>query len=182
MTFSLVACDLEARQWGVVVASKFLAVGAVVPWAQAEVGAIATPASANVSYGPRGLQLLATGASAQQTIDRLAGLRKGKGVVGQRALGIKHDQRQIGFASRGIFGERRDVARIGAGHCREHGDRLHPVDGVSDLVPADLDDGKQLGGIQGRRQRGPCGSGNKEKRALLGHPGTRNTNSRGSRS
>ena len=71
MTFSLVACDLEARQWGVAVASKFLAVGAVVPWAQAEVGAVATQASANVSYGPRGLELLATGASAQDTIDRL---------------------------------------------------------------------------------------------------------------
>lgn len=71
MTFSLVACDLEARQWGVVVASKFLAVGAVVPWARAEVGAVATQASANVSYGPRGLELLAAGASAQETLDRL---------------------------------------------------------------------------------------------------------------
>jgi uncharacterized Ntn-hydrolase superfamily protein len=71
VTFSLVACDLDARQWGVVVASKFLAVGAVVPWAQAEVGAVATQASANVSYGPRGLELLATGASAQETLDRL---------------------------------------------------------------------------------------------------------------
>jgi uncharacterized Ntn-hydrolase superfamily protein len=71
VTFSLVACDLAARQWGVVVASKFLAVGAVVPWAQAEVGAVATQASANVSYGPRGLGLLATGASAQETLDRL---------------------------------------------------------------------------------------------------------------
>jgi uncharacterized Ntn-hydrolase superfamily protein len=73
VTFSLVACDLEARQWGVVVASKFLAVGAVVPWARAEVGAVATQASANVSYGPRGLELLAAGASAQETIDRLTG-------------------------------------------------------------------------------------------------------------
>jgi uncharacterized Ntn-hydrolase superfamily protein len=71
VTFSLVACDLEARQWGVVVASKFLAVGAVVPWARAEVGAVATQASANVSYGPRGLELLATGASAQDTLERL---------------------------------------------------------------------------------------------------------------
>jgi uncharacterized Ntn-hydrolase superfamily protein len=71
VTFSLVACDLAARQWGVVVASKFLAVGAVVPWAQAEVGAVATQASANVSYGPRGLELLSTGASAQETLDRL---------------------------------------------------------------------------------------------------------------
>jgi uncharacterized Ntn-hydrolase superfamily protein len=71
VTFSLVACDLDARQWGVVVASKFLAVGAVVPWARAEVGAVATQASANVSYGPRGLELLATGIRAQATLDRL---------------------------------------------------------------------------------------------------------------
>ncbi len=71
MTFSLVACDLGARQWGVVVASKFLAVGAVVPWARAEVGAVATQASANVSYGPRGLELLAAGTTAQETLDRL---------------------------------------------------------------------------------------------------------------
>jgi uncharacterized Ntn-hydrolase superfamily protein len=71
VTFSLVACDLDARQWGVVVASKFLAVGAVVPWARAEVGAVATQASANVSYGQRGLELLGAGASAEETLDRL---------------------------------------------------------------------------------------------------------------
>jgi uncharacterized Ntn-hydrolase superfamily protein len=71
VTFSLVACDVEARQWGVVVASRFLAVGAIVPWAQAEVGAVATQAFANVSYGPRGLELLGAGASAQETLDRL---------------------------------------------------------------------------------------------------------------
>jgi uncharacterized Ntn-hydrolase superfamily protein len=71
VTFSLVASDLGARQWGVAVASRFLAVGAVVPWAQAEVGAVATQASANVSYGPSGLELLATGATAQEALDRL---------------------------------------------------------------------------------------------------------------
>jgi len=47
-TFSIVACDLDNREWGVAVASKFLAVGAVVSWAQAEVGAIATQARARV--------------------------------------------------------------------------------------------------------------------------------------
>ena len=73
MTFSLVACDLEARQWGVTVASKFPAVGAVVPWAQGEVGAIATQSYANVTYGPDGLGLLASGLSAQQTVERLTG-------------------------------------------------------------------------------------------------------------
>lgn len=71
MTFSIVACDLEEGAWGVAVASKFPAVGAVVPWAQAGVGAVATQSFANTSFGPRGLALMATGLSAQETRDRL---------------------------------------------------------------------------------------------------------------
>jgi uncharacterized Ntn-hydrolase superfamily protein len=70
-TFSIAACDLEKREWGVAVASKFLAVGAVVSWAQAEVGAIATQALARVGYGPDGLSLLASGASAKTTLKTL---------------------------------------------------------------------------------------------------------------
>lgn len=60
MTFSIVAWDPDAREWGVAVASKFLGAGAVVPWARAGSGAIATQAYANVTYGPIGLELLAT--------------------------------------------------------------------------------------------------------------------------
>ena len=71
MTFSIVACDLEEQAWGVAVASKFPAVGAVVPWAQAGFGAVATQSFANTSFGPRGLALMATGLSAQETLDRL---------------------------------------------------------------------------------------------------------------
>ena len=71
MTFSVVACDLEDNAWGVAVASKFPAVGAVVPWVQAEAGAVATQSFANTSYGPRGLALMGTGFSAQETLDRL---------------------------------------------------------------------------------------------------------------
>jgi uncharacterized Ntn-hydrolase superfamily protein len=71
MTFSIVACDLEEQSWGVAVASKFPAVGAVVPWAQAGVGAVATQSFANTSFGPRGLALMATGLSAQEALDRL---------------------------------------------------------------------------------------------------------------
>jgi len=55
-TYSIVACDLEAEQWGVSVQSKFLSVGSVVPWAEPHVGAIATQAFANPRYGPNGLQ------------------------------------------------------------------------------------------------------------------------------
>jgi uncharacterized Ntn-hydrolase superfamily protein len=71
MTFSIVACDLKEETWGIAVASKFLAVGAVVPWAQAEVGAVATQSFANTSFGPRGLEMMALGLSAEET---LAGL------------------------------------------------------------------------------------------------------------
>jgi len=71
MTFSIVACDLEEQSWGVAVASKFPAVGAVVPWAQAGVGAVATQSFANTSFGPRGLALMGTGLSAQETLERL---------------------------------------------------------------------------------------------------------------
>ena len=71
MTFSIVACDLEEGAWGVAVASKFPAVGAVVPWVQAEAGAVATQSFANTSYGPRGLALMGTGFSAQETLERL---------------------------------------------------------------------------------------------------------------
>ncbi len=71
MTFSIVACDLEEEAWGVAVASKFPAVGAVVPWAQAGVGAVATQSFANTSFGPRGLALMGTGLSAQETLERL---------------------------------------------------------------------------------------------------------------
>ena len=71
MTFSIVACDLDEQTWGVAVASKFPAVGAVVPWAQADTGAVATQSFANTSFGPRGLALMGTGLSAQETLDRL---------------------------------------------------------------------------------------------------------------
>ncbi|MGI9649371.1 MAG: DUF1028 domain-containing protein [Acidimicrobiia bacterium] len=70
MTFSIVAWDPDAREWGVSVASKFLAAGAVVPWVRAGAGAVATQAYANVTYGPRGLDLLAT-MPAQAAIDSL---------------------------------------------------------------------------------------------------------------
>lgn len=76
MTFSIVARDDAADgppEWGVAVASKFLAVGAAVPWAMADVGAIATQALANLAYGPHGLRLLSEGRSAQDVAAVLTG-------------------------------------------------------------------------------------------------------------
>lgn len=70
-TFSIVAHDPETGDLGIAVESKFLAVGAVVPWARAGVGAIATQARANVAWGPQALDLLAGGMCAQEALDRL---------------------------------------------------------------------------------------------------------------
>ena len=84
-TYSIVGCDLEARQWGVAVQSKFLAVGSVVPWAEPEVGAIATQAYANPSYGPNGLELLREGLSAEEVVRRLTEEDDGRD---ERQLGV----------------------------------------------------------------------------------------------
>jgi uncharacterized Ntn-hydrolase superfamily protein len=67
-TFSLVACDPERRFWGVIVATKPTCVGAVVPWAEWKVGAIATQAETNYQYGPRGLAALRRGRSAEEVV------------------------------------------------------------------------------------------------------------------
>src|SRR5918999_3275897 len=84
-TYSIVACDLERAEWGVATHSKFLAVGAVVPWAEAEVGAIATQSYANPRYGPDGLALLREGWSAQETVDTLVAADEGRNL---RQVGI----------------------------------------------------------------------------------------------
>ncbi len=70
-TFSIVAYDPGENCWGVAVASKFPAVGALVPWARAESGAIATQAMANTSFGPNGLEWMAGGLSARAALERL---------------------------------------------------------------------------------------------------------------
>jgi uncharacterized Ntn-hydrolase superfamily protein len=87
-TYSLAACDLEARHWGVAVQSRFLAAGSVVPWAEPEVGAIATQAYANPRYGPDGLALLREGLSAGEVVDRLTAADEGR------------DERQVGIVDR----------------------------------------------------------------------------------
>lgn len=67
-TFSIVAYDPQESAWGIAVASKFPAVGAVVPWAATGQGAVATQSYANTTFGPRGLELMAAGRSAQETL------------------------------------------------------------------------------------------------------------------
>lgn len=84
-TYSIVGCDLVARQWGVAVQSKFLAVGSVVSWAEPDAGAIATQAYANPRYGPDGLALLREGLSADEVVERLVAADDGRT---ERQLGI----------------------------------------------------------------------------------------------
>ena len=83
-TYSIVASDLPAGQWGVAVQSKFLAVGSVVPWAEPQVGAIATQSYANPRYGPDGLALLREGRTAEQVVEALTSADEGR------------DERQVG--------------------------------------------------------------------------------------
>lgn len=87
-TFSIVARDPATDEWGVAVQSKFLAVGAIVPWARAGAGAVATQAWANYSFGPRGLDLLEQGRSAAEVADLLIAADEGR------------DHRQLGVVDR----------------------------------------------------------------------------------
>ena len=83
-TFSIVAYDPVNHDWGVAVASRYFSVGAVVPWAEAGVGAVATQANVNVGYGPRGIELLKSGLSAKEVIDRLLAEDKFEGKDGRQ--------------------------------------------------------------------------------------------------
>jgi uncharacterized Ntn-hydrolase superfamily protein len=78
-TFSVVAYDPVRKEWGVGTASKVLAVGAGTPWAKAGAGAIATQAAANVTYGPRGLELLGNGRTAEEVVTLLTADDKDRG-------------------------------------------------------------------------------------------------------
>src|SRR5262249_27730424 len=84
-TYSIVACDLDAGQWGAAVQSKFLAVGSVVPWAEPRAGAIATQPYANPRYGPEGLRLLGAGRAADEVVRTLVHDDEGR------------DERQVGI-------------------------------------------------------------------------------------
>ncbi len=77
-TFSIVAVDPAAGEVGVAVASRFFAVGSVVPYARAGVGAVATQASANTTYGPGALELLARGATPAEALAILTRADKGQ--------------------------------------------------------------------------------------------------------
>jgi uncharacterized Ntn-hydrolase superfamily protein len=84
-TFSIVGFDPGLQAWGIAVASKFPAVGAVVPWARAGAGAVATQAFANTSFGPDGLAAMESGVSAPQALQQLLAEDEGQS---QRQVGL----------------------------------------------------------------------------------------------
>lgn len=84
-TFSIVASDVDRGFWGVAVSTKPMSVGAIVPWAEWRVGAIATQAHSNYGYGPTGLALLKRGLSAEEVVRRLTRADRGRE---QRQLGV----------------------------------------------------------------------------------------------
>jgi uncharacterized Ntn-hydrolase superfamily protein len=87
-TFSIVAVDRAAGEIGVAVQSKFLSVGAAVPFVRSGVGAVATQSFCNTTFGPRGLALLAEGKSPQETLDALLADDEGR------------EDRQVGIVDR----------------------------------------------------------------------------------
>jgi uncharacterized Ntn-hydrolase superfamily protein len=79
-TFSIVARDPQTGEMGVAVQSHWFSVGSIVSWAEAGVGAIATQSFVNVSFGPRGLELLKSGKSAQEVLNELIASDSGRDV------------------------------------------------------------------------------------------------------
>ncbi|MGH2673741.1 MAG: DUF1028 domain-containing protein, partial [Actinomycetota bacterium] len=161
MTFSIVAADLDAGDWGVAVASKFLAVGAVVPYARAGVGAVATQAWANTDFGPEGLDLMAAGSPAPEVLaqlihgdegraDRQAGIVDGQGLpatfTGQDCLEWAGGMTGPGFACQGniLVGEE-VVAAMGDAFAGTTGDLV-------DRLLAALLAGDEAGGDRRGRQ------------------------------
>ncbi len=155
-TFSIVAHDPREESWGVAVASKFLAVGALVPYARAGVGAVATQSLANLSYGEQGLAFMAQGLSAAEALERLTAADEGRaqrqaGLVDARgraatftgegcmpwAGGIAGD----GFAVQGnILASERVVLSMAEAFERARGelaDRLHAALLAGDLAGGD---------------------------------------------
>ena len=91
-TFSIVGFDPDTGDLGVAVQSKFFGVGTVVPWAKADVGAIATQSYANIDYGPDGLDSLTRGSTARETLDRLTTADEGRD---RRQAGIVDSRGQV---------------------------------------------------------------------------------------
>lgn len=137
MTLSVTAYDGDSGTWGVAVVSSCVAVGASVPWGAAGAGAIATQALANLTYGPRGLELLRAGTPAEEVV---AALVRDDRLAAQRQVGV-------------VDAQGRATAHTGSGCIDWSGHRTGPgvsvqgnllagpevVDAMYDTVTADTD-------------------------------------------
>ncbi len=159
MTFSIVAADIGSGDVGVAVASKFPSVGAVVSWARAGVGAVATQSWANTAFGPEGLDLMGSGMSSRTTLDRLLAADEGRerrqaGLIDARGLAATFTGTECmtwaggitgeGFACQGniLAGEQVVVAMAGA-FARAEGDLVDRL--LSALVAGDAAGGDRRG-------------------------------------
>src|SRR3712207_2663782 len=127
-TYSIAACDLDAGQWGVATQSKFLGVGSVVPWAEPNVGAVATQAYANPRYGPDGLALLREGLSAEEVVERLTAADEGRA---HRQLGVvDREGRAASFTGSECYdwaGGRTGRCYAAQGNILVSGDTVHAI-------------------------------------------------------
>ncbi len=130
-TFSIVGCDTATGELGVAVASKYFAVGSVVPWAKAEVGAIATQAWVNPDYGITGIELLQKGLTPQQVVDSLTkadtmSSRRQMGIIDPKGNAVTYTGKDCMNWAGGKIGK----------HCAAQGNILTGANVVDNMVAA----------------------------------------------
>jgi uncharacterized Ntn-hydrolase superfamily protein len=171
VTFSIVAADPGTEEVGVAVQSKFLAVGALVSWARAGVGAVATQALADVSFGPRGLELLAEGVEPAAALERLL------------AGDVQSETRQVGLVD-----ARGRAASFTGAECFEHASsvvgegfacqgnimatgRVVPAMAEAFEVAAGLLPERMLGALRAAQREGGDRRGQESAAILVAKPG-----------
>jgi uncharacterized Ntn-hydrolase superfamily protein len=177
-TFSIVAHCAEEDAWGVAVASKFPAVGAVVPWARAGAGAVATQSYAKLGFGPAGLALMSDGLSAAEALSRLLEADEGRetrqlalvdarGAAAAYTGGECHEwaghKTGAGFSVQGnLLAGEAVVEALAAGFMRADGelaDRLVAALRAGEIAGGDKR-GKQSAAVQVARPNGGYGGDN----------------------
>ena len=177
-TFSIVAHCADEDAWGVAVASKFPAVGAVVPWARAGVGAVATQSYAKLGFGPDGLALMSEGLSAAAALSRLLQTDEGRetrqvalvdaqGGVAAHTGSECHEwaghKTGAGFSTQGnLLAGEEVVEAMAAGYMRAEGelaDRLTAALRAGEIAGGDKR-GKQSAAVQVVRLNGGYGGDN----------------------
>ncbi len=151
-TFSIVAYDSVTQELGVAVQSKYFSVGSDVPWAEAGVGAVATQARVDPSFGPKALALLRTGFSASETMRALAatdsvwdsrqvGIADARGGVaswtGSKCLDWAGSEKSAGFACQGnILAGPAVVAGMAKAYRETHGEMAERLLAALDAAQA----------------------------------------------